>query len=52
MDEEFKKRLIDRLEGWELVELLNINIEDIIHIFSDDVEEHQIFLEEYLNHGR
>jgi hypothetical protein len=42
MDEEeldpfIKQALIDRLEGWELVELLNIDAEAIVELFEDQI---------------
>lgn len=52
MDEEFKKRLIDRFEGFELAELLDLSVEEVVELFSDTIEDNKDFLEEYLQHGR
>lgn len=52
LEEEFKKRLIDRFEGWELIEYLNIKIEDIVEIFEDEISEAKEDLEEFLAIGR
>lgn len=52
MDEEFKKRLIDRFEGFELAELLDLSVEEVVELFADIIEDNKDFLEEYLQHGR
>lgn len=52
MDEEFKKRISDYFEGFELVELLGITAEEIIEAFTEKVEEHTTLLEEVTNYGR
>lgn len=52
LEEEFKKRLIDRFEGWELIEYLNIKIEDIVEIFEEEISEAKEDLEEFLTIGR
>lgn len=51
-ENEFLFKLIDRFEGFELVELLNISIEDVVEHFMDTIENNREFLEDYLNHGR
>lgn len=53
MDDEFlKTTIIDRFEGYELVELLNIPIEEIVEAFQDRIFSERDFLENYLNYGR
>lgn len=37
LDNELKKLLIDRLEGWELCEFLQLSIEDVIEAFEDEI---------------
>lgn len=39
LDKETKKALIDRFEGWELVEFLGIETEDIIEAFEERILE-------------
>jgi hypothetical protein len=39
MTQDIKDMLADRLEGWELVDFLQISIEDVINAFEDDIEE-------------
>lgn len=36
---ELKRVIIDRLEGWELVEFLQIPIEDVVEAFEDEILE-------------
>lgn len=36
---ELKSALIDRLEGWELVDFLSIDIEDVISSFEEQILE-------------
>lgn len=53
MDDEFlKTTIIDRFEGYELVELLNITIDEIVEAFQDRIFSERDFLENYLNYGR
>lgn len=37
LDEELKKQIMDRLEGWELVEFLQISIETIVDTFEETI---------------
>lgn len=37
LDDEIKEALADRLESWELVEFLNIDVHDIIELLEDDI---------------
>lgn len=52
VDEEFVKRLIDRFESSELVELLGVSIEDTITAFEDLIEEKYEELEDFLLYGK
>lgn len=52
MDEEFRSKLIDRFEGYELVELLDISVEDLIDALTDEIAEQRDFLEEMMTYGR
>lgn len=49
--EDLKQRLIDRFEGFELIDLLNISIEDVVQMFEETIADNVEFLEEYLAHG-
>jgi hypothetical protein len=49
--EDLKKRLVDRFEGFELIDLLNISIEDVVEAFEETITDNIDFLEEYLAHG-
>lgn len=51
-ENEFLFRLMDRFHGWELVELLDIPVEDIIEYFSDKIEENREEIEEIMINGR
>lgn len=50
--DEFLKMLIDRFEGFELVELLDISSEEVVQAFADKIEDNYEMLEDFLNHGR
>lgn len=52
MDSEFILQLIDRFEGFELVELLDISAEDVIDALWSRIEDNQEMLKEYLLNGR
>jgi hypothetical protein len=43
-----KDALIARFEGWELVELLDIDIEDIVDLFEEEILKELDFIEEEL----
>ena len=49
MDDLLKTSIIDRLEGWELVEYLNIPVEDVVEAFQEKIEENLDDIEELLN---
>jgi len=51
MDREFKERLIDFFDSWELVEYLRLRTEDVVEAFEDDIEEAQEDLEEFMEIG-
>ena len=44
--------LSDRFEGFELVELLDIPVDEIIEVFKENIEDNFDMLEEYLTYGR
>lgn len=50
MDDNFKKALIDRYNGWELVELLDIPIEEIVEIFEDYILDYEEDLKDEMNY--
>lgn len=52
IDEELYKQLVDRFEGYELCEYLNIAVEDILEAFPDKIKDAQDDLEEFLSIGR
>lgn len=52
MDEDFKNRIIDRFEGFELVELLDISIEDVVEAFEEILLKNEEYLEEFIEIGR
>lgn len=39
LPESIKQALVDRYEGWELVELLDLSVRDIIYYFEEDILE-------------
>ena len=39
LNKEIKEILADRLEGWELVDFLQIDIDTVIDAFEDEIEE-------------
>jgi len=39
LNKELKNILADRLEGWELVDFLQIDIDTVIDAFEDEIEE-------------
>lgn len=39
LSKEIKEILADRLEGWELVDFLQIDIDTVIDAFEDEIEE-------------
>jgi hypothetical protein len=47
MDERLN-RVIDFFEGWELVQLLDISINDIVEAFEDEIEDKLTALEEVM----
>lgn len=51
LDREFKERLNDFFEGYELVEYLQLPTEEIVERFIDEVEDAQDDLEEFMEHG-
>lgn len=51
VDEALIKQLCDRFEGYELVELLQISIEDVIDGLRLKVKDNEEFLKEFLEIG-
>ncbi len=39
INKDIKAAIIDRLEGWELIDFLQIDIETIVDVFEDEIEE-------------
>jgi hypothetical protein len=56
MDEEvldniLKSAICDRLEGWELVEFLNIPIEDIVELFEEEILDNVTEVKDFITYG-
>lgn len=51
MDEEFKKRLIDYFTGPELIELLDIPVEELVELLSEQIEEKETEINEFIQYG-
>jgi hypothetical protein len=56
MDEEvldniLKSAICDRLEGWELIEFLNIPIEDIVELFEEDILDNLEEVKDFITYG-
>ena len=56
MDEEvldniLKSAICDRLEGWELIEFLNIPIEDIVELFEEDILDNITDVKDFIDYG-
>lgn len=51
MTDEFKRRLVDYFDPGELIELIGVPIENLIEIFSEEIEENQDDLTEIMNFG-
>ena len=39
LDKDFKDKLTDRFDGWEIVEFLQISTEDVIYAFEEEIED-------------
>lgn len=52
LDDEFKKRVMDRFYGWELADLLDLDSDEIIAAFPELIEENAELLEEVMRNGR
>lgn len=48
VNNEFKELLADRFEAWELAEYLQIDIEDFIEAFEDEIEDALDDLSEFI----
>ena len=51
VNDEFKKRLVDYFDPGELIELIGVPIENLIEIFSEEIEENIDDLTEIMNFG-
>ena len=51
MTQDFKARLSDFFEAWELAEFLQLRTEDIVNAFEDEIEELEEELEEFMEIG-
>lgn len=51
MDREFKQRLVDFFDAWELVEFLQLSTEDIVNEFDAEIEGLETELEEFMEIG-
>lgn len=51
MDTEFKKRLSDYFEAWELVDFLELTVPQIIEAFEDDLADKMSEVTEFMNYG-
>lgn len=49
---EFKVRVSDYFDAFDLVDLLGIKTEEIVEAFGELIEEHADMLEDYMLHGR
>lgn len=49
LNKELKNILADRLEGWELVDFLQIDIDTVIDAFEDEIEENLADVLEFAN---
>lgn len=47
-DEELKKIIADRLTAWELVEFLQIDVEDVIERYEDEIIENLEEVKEFV----
>ncbi len=50
LDKNFKQAIIDRYNGWELVELLDIRVEDIVEEFEDVILDYEEELREEMGY--
>lgn len=46
------KRICDRFEGFELVELLQLPVEEVVEAFAEQIKDNAEFLQEFLEIGR
>lgn len=52
MDEEFKARVVDYFDAFDLVDLLGITTSEVVDSFEELIQEHEEMLQDYMNHGR
>lgn len=51
LDDSLKKAISDRLFGWELIEFLDIDIEEVIEIFEEEILDNLTEIKEVINYG-
>lgn len=51
MEREFRERLIDFFDPWDLVEFLGLSTEDIVNNFEDEITDCADDLEEFMEIG-
>lgn len=51
MNQEFKERLIDYFDAFDLVDLLNITTRQIVDAFTDEIEDAEEWLDDYMRDG-
>lgn len=52
MTEDFKNRIADYFDAFDLVDLLGITTMDIVEAFPEIMEDNEDMLEDYVRHGR
>lgn len=52
MEEDFKKRVSDYFDAFDLVDLLDISTTEIVNNFEEVIYDNQDMLEDYMRHGR
>ena len=40
LPDDLRRKIEDRFEGWEIVEFLRIDVEDVIDAFEEDILDH------------
>lgn len=51
LDEDLQAAICDKLEGWELVEFLNLDIEDIVNAFEEEILENIEDVKDFIIYG-
>lgn len=50
LDEALRNAICDRMEGWELIEFLNISIEDVVAAFEEAILDNIEDVQEEINY--